>query len=173
MIHILQLQPLGNLLCEKSPTTMPPHAAFPIVSSRSSARLPRDTAQSKPHLYVMVTLAPTVADKAVSGRLLIFMSSKLDSPLYPTWGGNPQDLWIAAREIPNLTPGDSVDLDTEDGAFPQPFSKAPPGQYRLRAVLDTNHTYAYVENEDDGDLRSEVSLQQLPATKLAVTLTSE
>lgn len=66
-----------------------------------------------------------------------------------------------------------MNLDTDDGAFPQPFSKAPPGQYRLRAVLDTNHTYAYVENEDDGDLRSEVSLQQLPATKLAVTLTSE
>ena len=37
-------------------------------------------AQSKPHLYVTVTLAPTVADKAVSGRLLIFMSSKLDPP---------------------------------------------------------------------------------------------
>lgn len=128
-------------------------------------------AQSKPHLYVTVTLAPTVADKAVSGRLLIFMSSKLDSPLHPTWGGNPQDLWIAAREIPYLAPGGSVDLDTDDVAFPRPFSNAPPGQYRLRAVLDTNHTYAYTEDEDAGDLRSEISLQQLPATKLAVTLT--
>jgi hypothetical protein len=128
-------------------------------------------AQSKSHLYVTVTLAPTVADKAVSGRLLIFMSSKLDSPLHPTLGGNPQDLWIAAREIPNLAPGDSVDLDTDDVAFPQPFSNAPPGEYRLRAVLDTNHNYAYVENEDAGDLRSQISLQQLPASKLAVTLT--
>jgi enterochelin esterase-like enzyme len=99
------------------------------------------------------------------------MSSKPDSPLRPTWGDDPQDLWVAAKEVANLAPGDSVDLDADDLAFPGPFSKAPPGEYRLRAVLDTNHTYAYAQNDDDGDLRSEISVQHLPADHVTVTLT--
>jgi hypothetical protein len=70
------------------------------------------------------------------------MSSKPDSPLRPTWDSDLQDLWITATEVQNLTSGNSVELDAVDLTFPAPFSKAPPGEYRLRAVLDTNHMYA-------------------------------
>jgi hypothetical protein len=127
--------------------------------------------QTKPHPHIVVTLSRDVAAAGVSGRLLIFMSNKPDSPLRPTWGSAPRDLWIAAKEIPHLAPGDSVELDADDRAFPEPFSKAPNGEYRIRAVLDTNHTYAYVQDEDDGDLRSETSVQYLPAASITVTLT--
>lgn len=123
-----------------------------------------------PHLHVTVDLARGVATTAVSGRLLIFMSTDPDSPLHPTWGSDPQRLWIAAKEVANLAPGASVELDADDLAFPASFSNAPPGEYRLRAVLDTNHTYAYAQDDDDGDLRSEVSVHHLPAGHIAVTL---
>jgi len=43
---------------------------------------------------------------------------------------------MAAREVANLVPGGSVEVDADDLAFPEPFSKAPPGEYRLRAILD-------------------------------------
>jgi hypothetical protein len=86
------------------------------------------SAQSRPQLHVIVALAHSVATVGVSGRLLIFMSNKPDSPLRPTWGSDPQDLWMAAKEVANLAPGDSVDLDADDLAFPEPFSKAPPGK---------------------------------------------
>jgi len=109
------------------------------------------TAQTSPHLHVTVSLARSISTVGVSGRLLIFMSNKADSPLRPTWGSDPRDLWMAAKEVAHLAPGDSVELDADDLAFPEPFSKAPAGEYRLRAVLDTNHTYAYAENDDDGD----------------------
>ncbi len=128
-------------------------------------------AQTRPHMHVTVTLAPEVATARVSGRLLIFMSSKRDTPLHPAWGSDPRELWIAAKEVQNLAPGDSVEVDADDLAFPEPFSNAPAGEYRLRAVLDTNYTYAYVHEDDDGDLRSEISVQRLPAANTAVTLT--
>jgi S-formylglutathione hydrolase FrmB len=127
--------------------------------------------QTKTRLRVTVTLARGVATEEVSGRLLIFMSSNPNSPLRPHWDSDPRDLWIAAKEIPYLAVGDSVELDADDLVFPEPFSKAPTGEYRLRAVLDTNHTYAYVQDDDDGDLRSEISVQHLPVANIAVTLT--
>jgi len=63
-----------------------------------------------------------------------------------------------------------AEVNLDELAFPEPFSKAPPGEYRIRAVLDTNHTYAYLQHEDDGDLLSEVSL---PAAHLSLTLTQQ
>ena len=128
-------------------------------------------AQTTPHLRFTVTLGQDVAPLGVSGRLLIFMSSKPDSPLRPIWDSDLQGLWMTAKEVQNLTRGDSVELDAEDLAFPEPFSKAPPGEYRIRAVLDTNHTYAYLQHEDDGDLLSEVSVQHLPTANISLTLT--
>src|SRR5215471_15136627 len=131
-------------------------------------------AQTRPHVHVNVTLAREMATGAsggVSGRLLVFMSSKADSPLRPDWDTDPRDLWIAAKEVAYLAPGDSVDLDGDELAFPEPFSRAPEGEYRLRAVLDTNHSYAYIQDDDDGDLRSEISVRHFPAADIKLTLT--
>ena len=128
-------------------------------------------ARAKPHTHVAVTLGPSVGVTTASGRLLVFMSDKPDLPLRPTWTKDSRDLWIAAREVTNLTPGDSVEFDADDLVFPAPFANAPAGEYRVRAVLDTNHNFAYLQDEDDGDLRSEISVQRLPSDNIGVTLT--
>lgn len=127
------------------------------------------SAQDKPHAHFTVTLSREAAAGA-SGRLLIFMSSKPDVPLLPNWERDLHDVWIAAKEVPYLAAGDSVEVDADELAFPEAFSKAPEGEYRFRAVLDTNHTFAYAEEEDDGDLRSGISMQHFPATRIALTL---
>lgn len=128
-------------------------------------------AQTNPHLLITVTLASDVAPTGASGRLLVFMGSQPDSPLHPSWDSDPRGLWVAAREVPHLAPGESIVLDADELAFPEPFSAAPEGEYRLRAVLDTNHNYAYTEEEDNDDLRSEISLQHLPSANIALKLT--
>ena len=128
-------------------------------------------AQDKPHIRITVTLDREAAIAGASGRLLVFMSSKPDVPLRPAWDKDPRDLWVAAKEIPYLAAGQSVEMDADDLAFPAPFSKAPEGEYRIRAVLDTNHNFAYIQEDDDGDLRSETLAQRLPAATIALRLT--
>jgi hypothetical protein len=61
--------------------------------------------------------------------------------------------YIAAKEVPILMPGASVDIDADDIAFPKPLSEAPTGEYRVQAVLDVHHSYNY-EGRSAGDLVS-------------------
>ena len=109
------------------------------------------------------------------------MPKKIDEdPFHPT------SVYIAAKEVPYLAPGASVDVDTDDIAFPEGFSSLKPGDYQAQAVLDVGHTYAYGGREA-GDLVSDVvplaafhpgtgaepvlvlnaTLPELPAPKLA------
>src|SRR5208283_3811301 len=77
-------------------------------------------AQQPQHLFFRVTLGPQFTAPA-SGRMLIFVTAgsgaeKIDdSPFSPT------SVYIAAKEVPYLTPGASVDVDTDDIAFPEGF----------------------------------------------------
>lgn len=64
-------------------------------------------------------------------------------------------MWIAAEEIRNLQPGQTVDFDPDRLAWPTGFSNAPRGNYQAMAVLDVNHHYAY-NGLNPGDLRSRV-----------------
>ncbi len=41
----------------------------------------------------------------------------------------------------DLAPGASVQFDADLIAYPRPFSALPPGDYEVRAVLDTDHSY--------------------------------
>ena len=107
----------------------------------------------------------------VSGRLLIF-AEPLAAAKAEAKGGpiqdvdsrftNPQGTAIAAREVRDLAPGATVELDADSFAFPQAFSKLPPGAYAVQAVLDVNHHYAYAGREA-GDLVSPVTEMNLPA----------
>ncbi|MGC2398232.1 MAG: alpha/beta hydrolase-fold protein [Acidobacteriaceae bacterium] len=56
---------------------------------------------------------------------------------------SPDSVYVAAKEVPHLVGGDSVDVDVDDVVFPRPFSQAPAGKYRLQAVLDVDRTYNY------------------------------
>ena len=142
-------------------------------------------AQQPQHLFFRVTLGQQFTAPA-SGRMLILLTAGSGAEKIDEDPFNPTSVYIAAKEVPYLAPGASVDVDTDDIAFPEGFSSLKPGDYQAQAVLDVGHTYAYGGREA-GDLVSDVvplaafhpgtgaepvlvlnaTLPELPAPKLA------
>ena len=106
-----------------------------------------------PHLFFRVTL-DTGVQEAQSGRLLIFLTPA-DQPQGAMSEFHPSSSSVAAREVTDLKPGSSVDVDVDDCAFPAPFSSLKPGSYQVHAILDVSHTYAY-DGANPGDIESPV-----------------
>ena len=87
----------------------------------------------------------------------------------------PAKTYIAAKEVPYLAPGQTVEIDADDLVFPAPLSNAVPGDYEAQAILDVGHAYNY-SGRTPGDLESDVAAlvawdprqQQPPA--LALTM---
>jgi S-formylglutathione hydrolase FrmB len=106
----------------------------------------------------------------VSGRLLLFFgphsgdASAVDMNMMA-----PESVYIAAKEVARLAPGDSVDIDADDQLFPRPFSVAANGSYRAQAVLDVRHSYNY-DGRAPGDVISAPISFDLPFSA-APTLT--
>ena len=144
----------------------------------SAAALARDVAPTVPaHRFFHVQLGSTET-QPVSGRLLLFAidakdaeaaakehggDGKVDavdtSPFFPTQTA------VAAREVSRLVPGRMIDIDTDRTAFPQGWSRLPPGDYYVQAVLDVHHDYNY-SGRDAGDLLSKVVKLHLPAATI-------
>ena len=93
------------------------------------------------HVFFRVQAPP--ADAPVSGRLLIFLKAGSGDNEVSTSELNPTDTWVCAREVRNLAPGSSVEVDADEIAFPRPFSALQTGIYEAQAVLDVNHQYNY------------------------------
>ena len=86
---------------------------------------------------------------------------------------SPTSVYVAAKEVDYLAPGDSIDIDVDDIVFPGPLRQAAPGSYRVQAVLDVHHTYNY-EGRAAGDLLSvpvTVSVPLNDSAKNALILT--
>ncbi|THD37387.1 MAG: enterochelin esterase [Sphingomonas sp.] len=121
---------------------------------------------------VPVTIAASLGDHQ-SGRLIVFIervnprarpSDAVDfNPFAPTGAT------IAAREVTDLRPARAALIDAETDAFPAPLSKLAPGRYRIQAVLDRNHDYAY-NGRGAGDLVSPAVTVSLPGAIPTVTL---
>jgi hypothetical protein len=111
-------------------------------------------AQEPQHLFFRVTLARQFTAPA-SGRLLIFLTAGSGAKKIDADPFHPQAVYIAAKEVPYLASGASVDVDTDDIAFPEGFSSLQPGDYQAQAVLDVGHAYAY-GGRAPGDLVSDV-----------------
>ena len=111
-------------------------------------------AQQPKHLFFRVTAGPEITSP-VSGRLLIFLSAGKGATKVDLNEFHPTSTYVAAKEISDLKPGASVDIDTDDAVFPEPFSSLKPGDYQAQAVLDVGHTYAY-SGRTSGDYISEV-----------------
>jgi hypothetical protein len=110
-------------------------------------------AQSTPqHLFFHVTLDP--GTQAASGRLLIFLEPA-GGAQGPMSQFKPSASSVASKEIADLKPGATVDVDVDDLAFPGPFSSLKPGTYQVHAVLDVGHTYVYA-GPAAGDIESAV-----------------
>lgn len=108
-------------------------------------------------LHFNVSLDPALSSTPVSGRLIVFMTSNPvpQTTLEPGFGFAAEQTWIAAREVQDLAPGKSIELDPDEVAFPKPFSQAPSADYQFMALLDIDHNAAY-RVFTDADLRSTV-----------------
>jgi len=121
---------------------------------------------------IPVTVATSVGDHQ-SGRLIVFVervkprakpSASVDfDPFSPTGAT------IAAREVTDLRPNRAATVDAETDAFPAPLATLAPGRYRIQAVLDRNHDYAY-NGRGPGDLVSPVVTVNLPGAIPTLTL---
>src|SRR5271165_6947294 len=99
-------------------------------------------AQQTQHLFFHVTLGPQIA-APVSGRLLIFLKEGTGDKEIDVNPFLPSSVSIAAKEVYYWKPGALVDVDTDDTAFPEGFSHLKPGDYKVQAVLDVDHSYNY------------------------------
>jgi hypothetical protein len=111
-------------------------------------------AQEPQHLFFRVNLGSQFT-KPVSGRILIFLKAGKGDKSVDENPFSPSAVYVAAKEVTDLVGGNSVDVDTDDVAFPTGFSSLKPGDYEAQAVLDVNHSYTY-DGRGTGDLISEV-----------------
>ena len=100
------------------------------------------TAQTAPHVFFRVTLSAS-APSPVSGRVLVFVKQGSGDKEVNTEEFKPESTWVTAREVHDLAPGASVEVDGTDVAFPASFATIPAGTYEAQAVLDPDHTYNY------------------------------
>lgn len=111
-------------------------------------------AQQPQHLFFRVTLGSQFT-VPVSGRAILFLTVGTGAKAVDENPFRPTDVYVAAKEVSALNPGGSVDIDTDDLAFPEGFSSLKPGDYQAQAVLDVGHTYDY-SGRAPGDLISDV-----------------
>lgn len=104
-----------------------------------------------------IRVAPELSSTPVSGRMIVFLSSEKEpkKELSQGFADTTNQVWIAAQEIHDARPGETIDVDPDLVAFPNPLSQAPAGDYQAMALLDVNHNYAY-RGARPGDLRSAV-----------------
>jgi enterochelin esterase-like enzyme len=112
-------------------------AAVPFIQLHSQS-----PATSPPHAFFRVQ-APATNTAPISGRLLVFLKAGSGDNEVSTSEMHLTDTWVCAREVQNLAPGASVEVDADEVAFPKPFSALSPGIYEAQAVLDVNHNYNY------------------------------
>ena len=106
------------------------------------------------HLFFRVTLGPQFQGP-VSGRLLLFVSVGHGDKTVDMNMMEPAKTYIAAREVPHLAPGQTVEIDADGTVFPSPLSRADPGDYEAQVVLAVAHSYNYA-GRSPGDLDSDV-----------------
>ncbi|MGC9291236.1 MAG: alpha/beta hydrolase [Acidobacteriaceae bacterium] len=152
---LLHSRDMGSrrLFCSLSVSLLFATLFLPGVASAPAQSTSSATPQ---HLFFRVTLAPQYKGP-VSGRLLVFAkpgNRPTDVDVDPF---HPQIVSIAAKDVAFWQPGQSVDIDTDDLAYPQGFSHLKRGEYVVQAVLDVNLLYPY-EGRTPGDLVSAPSL---------------
>jgi S-formylglutathione hydrolase FrmB len=126
--------------------------ALPVLSYAQGSVRPANDG-----LRFEVELNSSLSSTPVSGRILIFMtrSSTTMEVVQPSFLEFDK-VWIAAKEIRNFRPGQTVEINADTLAYPAAFSTAAPGDYQIMALLDQDHSFPYSEM-GPGDLRSVVT----------------
>ena len=127
------------------------------------------------HRFFHVQLG-AASTQPTSGRLLLFAidaktaeaEAQAESPgkhaVVEAVDANPfraTQTSVAAREVSRWEPGQIVDIDADQQAFPAGYSQLPPGDYLMQAVLDVDRSYNYT-GRGAGDLVSDVVKVHLP-----------
>ncbi|MBV8832700.1 MAG: enterochelin esterase [Acidobacteriaceae bacterium] len=108
----------------------------PLLSQPAPVPSPR-------HVFFRIEAGSSLPPNS-SGRLLIFLKQGHGDTEVGMGEFQGELSWgVAAREVQNLSPGASVEIDADETVFPKAFSGMPPGDYEAQAVLDTDHTYNY------------------------------
>ncbi|MFK2901873.1 enterochelin esterase [Dyella jejuensis] len=129
----------------------------------------QETPNVPAHRFFHVQLGAS-EEQPVSGRLLLFVSAAAAAKAQSRQGVvtevdanpfHPTQTSIAAGEVDRLVPGQVIDIDADHLAFPAGWSKLPPGDYVVQAVLDVHHNYNYL-GRSAGDIESGVVTVHLP-----------
>jgi len=130
--------------------------ALAMTADRS---LQSQDAGSRPsHVFFHVQAAATL-QAPLNGRLLIFVAKGSGDKAVDIDMLHPEAVSVAAKEVRDLAPGEAVEVDADEAAFPKPFSNLAPGDYEAQAVVDIDHRYPY-NGRHPGDWTSSViSLQ--------------
>lgn len=152
-------------------------AVWPLVVALALASAADAQAASAPGKQFIKVQLDATASQATNGRLLVFArdaksaeaealeKSKKNSSEVTMVDADPfaaTATAVTAREVSRILPGQSVEIDGDDVAFPMPYSQLPPGDYYVQAVLDVDHSYNYT-GRDAGDWVSDVVKVHLPA----------
>lgn len=153
-------------------------AALPLILALASvAGAQAATAPGKQFIKIQLDAS---ANQATNGRLLVFArdaksaeseafeKSKQKSSEVTVVDADPfaaTATAVTAREVSRIQPGQSVEIDGDDLAFPTAYSQLPPGDYYVQAVLDVDHSYNYT-GRGAGDWVSDVVKLHLPATDM-------
>jgi hypothetical protein len=148
--------------------------AFLALLMACNIHLQAQSCPARQHPNFRIAVAPGLASERLSGRLIVMMStqSKPAEMITPSFGPDAHSVWVAAKEIHDLAPETPADLDPDELAYPEKFCVAPEGSYKIQAVLDVNHDFAYHDEASDGDFVSKVVEQGFhPATDEVISLT--
>ncbi|HET9086748.1 MAG TPA: hypothetical protein VFN53_04445 [Acidobacteriaceae bacterium] len=91
------------------------------IAQAVSSRSPR-------HLFFHVALGPQQR-QAVSGRLLILVQPGTELKDIEVNEFHPSAVYVAAKDVSHWKPGESVDIDVDNIAYPGGFSTLTPGDY--------------------------------------------
>jgi hypothetical protein len=126
------------------------------------------------HPTFRIAIAPPGSTEPLSGRLIVLMTNAplQEGKLTPNFGPDAHSVWVAGKEVHGLSSERPVELDPDELAYPDAFCTAAAGAYKIKAVLDVNHDFAYSYDSSNGDLESAITEQSFnPGAADVISLT--
>lgn len=122
------------------------------------------TGAAMPDTVIQVALPQGFPGDA-GGRLLVFVQplapGREGSDHVDIGGPDSEGVSVAARDVTSFGASRTVAIDTNQLAFPKPFSDLAAGEYRIQVVLDRNGDYNY-SGRGPGDLVSDAATIRFP-----------
>ena len=110
------------------------------------------------------------SNEPLSGRLLVFMTrGEVKGEMIEPDFTDAEAVYIAGMEVSNFDARNPIEMNADETAFPRAFSKTPPGEYQVMALLDRDHSYTFSQ-AGPGDIYSVIKKVRMPDNKTELTL---